>query len=355
MSEQSRPTDLLHAHHLSRQIGQVHERLKVVEGFKDKTSTQLVRLEQLAKSNSLSTFQGVINETKQQLSQATEQKQMLEQTLSKLTKAVYDVQNQNKDLLQDLQKLHSADSIGADSALNNGPLLKRIIAIEDSQRQTDSKLDSMQRSLERFERSNESLKSMITEVMLEIKHPTPPKALETWKPRKPRTPVIMASDIPIPPTSSTESAIMRSSPPIDPMKAADSRKIVLNAGRKMIGERQTPRDNIRRRSSRRYHPYTRSSPTAALKDGDKHVKTVRPISLLTEVSKSHARKENECASRPSAQQQQGFVVVGTPHIIAHKSIEHVARHSATSFNIVGEPHIIANDQRPLLRKHNSGR
>jgi hypothetical protein len=297
MTDKSRPTDLLHAHHLSRQIGNVHERVKKVEAFHEDSTALLKRLDSFTKSNDISDAREVIEETKDYLTEASSQRQVLQNHLTDLTKTVLNVQDQNRKVLDDIHKLFSKEFLGQNSMASDSSLLNRVVAIENVQKTTDRKIDKIHQILERFERGNESLRALATEIMHYV---------QSHRSQIPQTPHYSLQQALLP-TSPTESVI-RSSPPLEHIMPSENTKIFLQSGKKMLAVKQH-----RRRPSIRHSRLFRYGQSSS---------NMTPSAMLRRKKDRNALKRDNLTSAPvgkSGISASGFNIVGEPHQVTYNN------------------------------------
>jgi hypothetical protein len=296
MNDTTRPLELLHSHHLSRQIGNVHERVKKLEAFHQDTNTQLKKMDSFIKANNLSDAHKVIEETKEYLAEAATQRHVLKNNLKDLNNTVLNVQDQHRFLRDDVHKFFSKELSRPISRSSDASLLKRVTAMEQAQKATDKKIDRIYQMRERFERGNEAM----TTLAAEMTHIVRSQHIQV-----PQTPHNAPEQVLLP-TSSTDSVI-RSSPPLEHIVPSDTTKLFLQSGKKVLAVNQRPRKAPFRHSRIFWqgHHSSVTTPSGMIQRGKRRTVPKRDNLLQTDAVKSTTSAS-------------GFNIVGEPHQVTHE-------------------------------------
>jgi hypothetical protein len=288
MTENSRPVDLLHAHHLSRQIGHVHERVKTLEGFRQDAAVQLKTLDSIPKQDHSANVLRLLDEAKMCDKELVSRTQAIENELKKLTQAIHTLKDQNESLQDGMRKLSSKNASTEKFTYSDSSLLMRVLAIEEAQKSTDQQFDDIRKSLLRSEQGNDSLKELMTDLL---------QSIQSNKFQIPTTPPNDFHKLtPLLPTSPTDS-VVRSSPPLGRIMSSHRFKLkAIRQSRQRYPGRQSKIPQSENLPSL-------STPTAMIRNGSRQAGNLeKPINQMLTL-------------KPGI--MTGFTIIGEPHLVTH--------------------------------------
>jgi len=151
------PTELLHTHHLSRQIGRLHERINDLDGFKQDA---VHRLDGQANDQKVQELSEDIQSLRQDMMLGhKELKKSLQNVDHVLVEDITSLHKDNGSLLQTVQEISNAQN-DTEIILSN-----RLDAVEQAQGSMNAKLDSTHQLLLTLSKSNENITKLISELL----------------------------------------------------------------------------------------------------------------------------------------------------------------------------------------------
>jgi hypothetical protein len=173
------PIEMLHSHHLSRQIGRLHERVNGLDEFRQNATDRLTG-----------------QQNNQNMQELPEDFQQLKQDLMSNHQAV---KNGLQTIGEDMEALHKhskslRQSVQVLSSAQNDTeiiLSSRMDAIDEAQSSTNLKLDSMHQLLSSFGQSNEKIIAAINEV---LENQTQIRVKKNDKRLVPNEPLVLSSN-----------------------------------------------------------------------------------------------------------------------------------------------------------------
>jgi chromosome segregation ATPase len=177
MSDATISTNLLHTHHLSRQIGHVNKQVKSLQAFEVSIGGRLKELELSAEASNIRDVQQTVAALEKRVQQTSDHGIQTEAKMTFLQQSLQEMLNHNKSLQRRLEQLQAAYDAVIDAVERIQPgqeetdghgLTSKLDSVQDAQNHNREQMDAVHHRMKFLEEENVQVKRTVAELTAKL-------------------------------------------------------------------------------------------------------------------------------------------------------------------------------------------